>query len=66
MYNMMLWYVRVTNVAVKKQYVLSIMHVRVRIRPSYLASKSHAPYRGADRSLARPTSRRILSDGENI
>jgi hypothetical protein len=27
---------------------------------------SHSSYRGADKSLARPTSRCILSDGENI
>jgi hypothetical protein len=63
MYNIMLWYVYVTNVAVKKQYVLNIMHVCVRIHPSYLAHKSHLPYRDAGKSLAWPTSRCILFDG---
>jgi len=31
-----------------------------------LPTNSHITYRGADKSLARPTSRCILFDGENI
>jgi hypothetical protein len=32
----------------------------------YIHSKRTELYRGADKSLARPTSLRILLDGENI
>ena len=33
---------------------------------SYKSCKTHASYSGADKSLARPTSRCILFEGENI
>jgi len=34
--------------------------------PKHCSSKTSVRYRGADKSLARPTSRCILFDGENI
>jgi hypothetical protein len=36
------------------------------ISPLLQLDMSHQKYRGADKSLARPTSRCILFDGENI
>jgi hypothetical protein len=41
MYDIMLWYVRVTSVAVKKQYVLNIMHVGVRILALVIGHANH-------------------------
>jgi hypothetical protein len=41
-----------------RQYIFVMLAVPLRLK--------ELPYRGADKSLARPTSRCILFDGENI
>ena len=54
----------VTNVAVKKQYYIFRVCV---CSLNYPARRAQAPYyRGAGKSVARPTSRRIMFAGENI
>jgi len=52
-----LWQCRLIN---ERFYIISLVNYKSTINhPRYL-------YRGADKSLARPTSRCILFDGENI
>jgi hypothetical protein len=56
------WSIRLTSSAEVDNTVLCFIHSLV----SNQALPSVHMYRGADKSLARPTSRCILFDGENI
>ena len=44
---------------------MNVWHFSYRLQLN-VRRKSEVTYRGADKSLARPTSRRILCDSENI